>query len=132
LARCLAEAVAVTQLRHQYIVQIYDIGESSGCPYFALEFIEWGSLARRLRGDPHPVEPTVRLTETLARAIHFAHENGIVHRDLKPANILLTSPPPPAPPPPGGRGETASTPPPLVGEGGRGGGGGVRQISDRG
>src|SRR5207244_8688283 len=91
MARFLAEAEAVAQLRHPHIVQIYDIGESSGCPYFALEFIEGGSLARRLRGDPQPVEPTVRLTETLARTIHFAHENGIVHRDLKPANILLAS-----------------------------------------
>src|SRR5207248_4484639 len=50
MARFLAEAEAVAQLRHPHIVQIYDIGESSGCPYFALEFIEGGSLACRLRG----------------------------------------------------------------------------------
>jgi WD40 repeat protein/serine/threonine protein kinase len=88
LARFLAEAEAVARLRHPNIVQIYDIGETSGSPYFALEFVEGGSLARRL-GGPQPVASTVRMVETLARSIHFAHENGIVHRDLKPSNILL-------------------------------------------
>ncbi len=91
LARFLAEAEAVARLRHAHIVQIYDMGEAAGSPYFALEYVEGGSLARRLRGDPQPVEPSVRLVETLARAIHYAHENGIVHRDLKPSNILLAA-----------------------------------------
>jgi eukaryotic-like serine/threonine-protein kinase len=89
MARFLAEAEAVARLRHPNIVQIYDIGEASGNPYFALEYVEGGSLARRLSGEPQPVEPAVRLVETLARSIHFAHEQGIVHRDLKPANVLI-------------------------------------------
>ncbi len=89
LARFLAEAEAVARLRHPNIVQVYDIGEASGSPFFALEFVEGGSLARRLRGDPQPLEPAVRLIESLARAIHYAHQQGVVHRDLKPANVLL-------------------------------------------
>src|SRR5262249_18555772 len=72
------------------VVHIYDIGETKGIPYFALEYIEGGSLGDRLRGDPQPLAPTVRLVETIARTIHCAHEHGIVHRDLKPANILLS------------------------------------------
>src|SRR5262249_36618075 len=71
------------------IVQIYDIGDSQGRPHIVLEYVEQGSLAQRLHGDPQPLAPTVRLIETLARAVHFAHQHHLVHRDLKPANILL-------------------------------------------
>src|SRR5262249_17278279 len=75
------EAEAVARLRHSHIVQIHDIGERDGVPYFALEYIEGGSLADRLRGDPQPLLPAARLVEALARAVHYAHERGIVHRD---------------------------------------------------
>jgi WD40 repeat protein len=88
LARFRMEAEAVARLRHPHIVQIHDIGEADGRPYLALEFVE-DSLGRRLRGDPQPLAPAAALVETLARTLHFAHQNHIVHRDLKPANILL-------------------------------------------
>ncbi len=91
LERFRLEAEAVARLHHPNIVQIYDVGESEGRPYFVLEYAEQGSLMQRLRGDPQPLEPTVRLIETLAHAIHFAHQHQVVHRDLKPANILLQS-----------------------------------------
>jgi WD40 repeat protein len=90
LARFRQEAEAVARLHHPNIVQIYDVGESEGRPYIALEFVEHGSLARRLRGDPQPLQEAAGLIETLARAVHFAHLHHVVHRDLKPANILLS------------------------------------------
>ncbi|HEV3263501.1 MAG TPA: protein kinase, partial [Gemmataceae bacterium] len=89
LARLRREAEAVAQLQHPNIVQIYDIGESEGRPYFGLEFVEGGSLAAKIRGDLQPFDVAARLVETLARAIHFAHQQGIIHRDLKPSNVLL-------------------------------------------
>lgn len=89
LARFKAEAEAIAQLQHSNIVQIYDIGEHEGQPYFSLELVEGGSLAQKLIGHPQPPRDAGRLVEVLARAIHAAHETGIVHRDLKPANILL-------------------------------------------
>jgi serine/threonine-protein kinase len=85
------EATAVARLQHPNIVQIYEVGELDGHPYLALEFVEGGSLARKLNGRPLPAGEAARLVETLARAIHAAHQRGIVHRDLKPANILLTA-----------------------------------------
>jgi WD40 repeat protein len=89
LARFGAEAEAVARLQHPNIVQIYAIGEHEGRPYFALELVEGGSLARWLTGNRPAPRDAARIIEILARAIHFAHQHGIVHRDLKPANILV-------------------------------------------
>ena len=89
LARFTREAEAVASLRHAHIVQVYDIGELDGMPYFTMEYIEGGSLAQKLAGVPQPAACAAPLMETLAAAVHVAHQGGIVHRDLKPSNILL-------------------------------------------
>jgi serine/threonine protein kinase len=90
LARFRAEAAAIARLQHPNIVQVYDVGEAAGRPYFALEFVAGGSLAQHLHGAPQTMRPAAQMVETLARAVHAAHVNGVVHRDLKPANILLS------------------------------------------
>jgi WD40 repeat protein len=86
-----AEAEAVAHLQHPHIVQIYEVGEHEGRPYFSLEYLEGGSLSRKLGGVPLEPRQAARLLEMLAGAMHYAHQRGIVHRDLKPANILLTA-----------------------------------------
>jgi tetratricopeptide (TPR) repeat protein len=89
LARFRAEAEALARLRHPHIVQIYAIVEHQGRPYFSLEYVDGPSLAQQLAGTPQDVRVAARLVETLARAMHAAHQCGVVHRDLKPANVLL-------------------------------------------
>jgi eukaryotic-like serine/threonine-protein kinase len=84
------EAEAVAALRHPGIVQIYDVGDSDGRPFFTMEFIEGGSLSQKLAGTPLPARQAAVLLASLADAVESAHRGGIVHRDLKPANILLT------------------------------------------
>ncbi|MCI0458848.1 MAG: protein kinase, partial [Gemmataceae bacterium] len=91
LSRFRTEAEAVARLQHPNIVQIYEVGEQNGLPYFSLEFVDGGSLAQTLNGTPQAPLPTAQRMELLARAIHVAHEQGIIHRDLKPANVLLTA-----------------------------------------
>jgi serine/threonine-protein kinase len=90
VARFRAEAQAVARLQHPNIVQIYEVGEHDGRPFFSLEYVDGGSLADKLDGTPLPARAAAELIRTLALAIHAAHERGIVHRDLKPANILLS------------------------------------------
>jgi serine/threonine-protein kinase len=85
------EAEAVAQLQHPNIVQIHEVGEHQGLPFFSLEFVPGGSLAEQLHGTPQPPRVTAQTVETLARAVHAAHQRGTVHRDLKPANVLLTA-----------------------------------------
>jgi tetratricopeptide (TPR) repeat protein len=89
LARFLAEAEAVAALQHPHIVQIFEVGQHAGLPFFALEYLEGGSLHQKLQKSPLPAQKAAQLVETLAQAIQAAHERGIIHRDLKPANVLL-------------------------------------------
>ena len=91
LARFRGEALAVARLKHPNIVQIHDVGEVEGLPYFSLEFVEGGGLDRKLAGTPLPPKQAAALVETLARAMAVAHAAGLVHRDLKPANVLLAA-----------------------------------------
>jgi serine/threonine-protein kinase len=90
LARFRTEVQAVARLSHPNFVQIYEIGQRDGLPYFLMEYVAGGSLERKLSSGPLPVRQAAQLVETLARAMQVAHEHGILHRDLKPANILLT------------------------------------------
>jgi serine/threonine-protein kinase len=90
LARFFTEAEAVAHLQQPNIVQIYEVGEHNGLPYFSLEFVDGGCLADRIDGKPQPVKDAAQMVERLARAIGYAHQQGIIHRDLKPANVLLT------------------------------------------
>jgi WD40 repeat protein len=89
VARFKAEAEAVARLQHPGIVQIHEVGDHAGLPFFSLEFVPGGSLAQRLRGTPLPARQAAALIARLAWAVHAAHQAGIVHRDLKPANVLL-------------------------------------------
>ena len=93
LARFRAEAESVARLQHPNIVQIYEVGEHQGLPFFSLEYVEGGSLDRRLAGTAQPAHVAARLVEAIARGVHDAHQHGLVHRDLKPANVLLAGGP---------------------------------------
>jgi WD40 repeat protein/tetratricopeptide (TPR) repeat protein len=91
LDRFRVEAEAVARLKHPNIVQIHDVGQQAGSPYLVLELVEGRNLAQRMAGTPQPVAWAAGLVETLARAIHTAHQQGVVHRDLTPANVILSS-----------------------------------------
>lgn len=90
LDRFQREAESVASLHHPNIVEIYEIGEADGCPYFSMELVEGGNLTQELAGGPMSARRAAQVSEVLARAMHYAHERGILHRDLKPANLLLT------------------------------------------
>jgi serine/threonine-protein kinase len=93
LERFQAEAEAVAQLHHRNIVQIYEIGEQDGQPFFALEFVDGGSLDRKTANKPQLPRTAASIVRQLAEAMQVAHDQGIIHRDLKPANVLLSGAP---------------------------------------
>jgi serine/threonine-protein kinase len=89
LIRFRGEAEAVARLQHPNIVQIYEIGEDAGRPFFSMEFVEGESLAKKIAGTPQPPREAARIVQILATAMQAAHQKNIIHRDLKPANVLM-------------------------------------------
>jgi serine/threonine-protein kinase len=89
--RFAAEARALARLQHSHIMQIFEVGETGGAPFFSMEFVGDGSLADRVKSGPLPAGEAAAVTETVAAAAEAAHRAGVLHRDLKPANVLLTA-----------------------------------------
>ena len=85
----------VVRLRHPAIVPVFATGWHEGGRFLASEFVEGRSLAEFRAGEPLPILTTAQLIETLARAVHDAHQQGLYHGDLTPAQVLLTPSQPP-------------------------------------
>lgn len=91
VARFTREAFAAAQLTHHHVVQIYDIGESNGVHFFAMELVEGKPLSGLVRELGRlDVETAVAYVLQAARGLKAAHDCGMIHRDVKPANLLLS------------------------------------------
>ncbi len=107
LVRFQVEAEAAARLHQHGAVQAFEVGTYRNQPYVVLEYVDGGSLASRLDGQPLPTREAARLVQSLAETVQAAHDLGIVHRDLKPANVLLANPSPTTPlPASGGKGKS--------------------------
>lgn len=89
LQRFHIEAEAAAKLDHPNIVPVYEIGDVDGQAFFAMKFIDGGSLADQIEKYRSQPREAMTLLATVVRAVHHAHQRGVLHRDLKPANILV-------------------------------------------
>jgi WD40 repeat protein/tRNA A-37 threonylcarbamoyl transferase component Bud32 len=90
LERFQREARSVAQLRHPFLVSVYEVGQSAEVPYLVSEFVHGVTLADHLSARQPTPREAADLIARLAEALHYAHEMGVVHRDVKPANIMLS------------------------------------------
>jgi eukaryotic-like serine/threonine-protein kinase len=85
------EARAASALNHPSIVTIYDVGETDGVSWIAMEWVEGSTLREAMTAGPLAIRKAWAIAGQLAHALAVAHANGIVHRDLKPENVMLVS-----------------------------------------
>lgn len=88
--RFLREAQAAGAIQHANIVTVYDLGESDGQLYIAMELVEGRDLSDMIAlRDPLALERKLDITIEVLAGLHFAHQRGTIHRDVKPSNVRV-------------------------------------------
>jgi eukaryotic-like serine/threonine-protein kinase len=90
LPRFVQEAKAAAALNHPNIAHIYEIGESDGTNFIAMEFVDGQTLHEKIHLEKSELRILLKLLFHVAEGLAKAHASGIVHRDLKPDNIMIT------------------------------------------
>jgi len=90
LARFRREAQAAGRLNHPNIVAVYELGETDGITFIAMEYVDGKELKEFCdKGERFPLAQAIRIITELLVALDVAHAAGVVHRDIKPGNIFL-------------------------------------------
>jgi len=90
MERFVREAKAAAALNHPNIAHIYEIGETDGINFIAMEFIDGQTLREKIYRERTELKKLLRFLQHAAEGLARAHAVGIVHRDLKPDNIMIT------------------------------------------
>jgi TolA-binding protein len=91
IKRFFREARAAGMLNHPNIVAGFDVGESGGYYYFAMEYVEGQTVGQALAKEGRMSEArALNITGQVAQALDHAATHHLVHRDIKPDNIIVT------------------------------------------
>jgi len=86
------EARAAAALQHPNIVTVYDLGESDGQLFIAMELVEGRDLSDLIAvRAPLPLEHKLDLVIELLQGLGYAHARGVIHRDIKPSNVRIAA-----------------------------------------
>src|SRR6185436_16449250 len=86
------EAWALSALNHPNLITIYEVGESGGVNFIAMEFVVGRTLRPMIDGGMDgglSLKESLVIASQVAEALAVAHQAGVVHRDIKPDNIMV-------------------------------------------
>ena len=87
------EAKAIAAVKHEALVDIYEIVEWDDLQFIVMPFLAGENLATRLNNNelkPLALDQVIQIASQIAQGLNALHEAKILHRDLKPSNIWLT------------------------------------------
>jgi eukaryotic-like serine/threonine-protein kinase len=85
------EGRAISALNHPNICTLYDIGQTDGHPFLAMEFLEGQTLLQVIAAGSLTTDKILGIGIQIADGLAAAHAKGIVHRDINPTNIFVTA-----------------------------------------
>src|SRR3990170_1485561 len=88
--RFIQEARAAAAVEHPHIAAIYDIDDTEGRTFIAMEYVRGESLRDAIQGKKLGLRKSLELATQIADGLSTAHQRGVVHRDLKPENVLVS------------------------------------------
>ena len=83
------EGRAAGMLSHPNIVTVHDVGEETGTPYIAMEYLEGATLTEIASEGPLSIKQASDIVSQVLSALSYAHAHDVVHRDIKPDNIFM-------------------------------------------
>ena len=90
LSRFQREARLLTLLDHPNVVRAFQVGQSGGRYFIAMEYLEGQTLDEVLNARKKlPVAESIRLVCQALDGLQHLHEKRTVHRDLKPSNLMI-------------------------------------------
>jgi len=84
------EARAASNLKHQGIIEIHDVGYENDICFIVMEYLEANALnAHFTKKTLLPLRKVLHYIIQICEALSFAHQKWIIHGGIKPGNIFL-------------------------------------------